>query len=138
MNYNQFRFISISVLLFLLLISTGCEESTSPSNHDPAVTSIVAFPNQVQEADSFAVICSAYDQDGDSLFYDWSCTNHAASIKGAPPENPFQLLNSKDNIMIFYATDSLLYQNGHAAIFCDVRDRNEGLKTVTIFVAIHK
>ena len=117
----------------MLLI--GCEESTEP-NHNPVVNSIVAFPNPVQVSDSFAVFVSAEDVDGDPLTYDWFYTNRGASIKEAPTDTVYELLNSKSNVMIFNAVDSLNFSTGHATIFCDVRDNNGGLKTVYIHVGI--
>ena len=137
MNHKKNVLIKIFVALLILIIISSCKQSTEP-NHDPVVNSIVAFPNQVQVSDSFAVFCSADDVDSDPLTYDWFCTNYGASIKGAPPDNPFELKNTKDNIMIFFAKDTLLYQSGHAAIFCDVRDGRGGLKTVWIIVGIIK
>jgi hypothetical protein len=121
-------------LPLLLLLSAGCE-STAPENHDPVVTSIVAFPQQVQAPDSFAVIVSAHDVDRDSLFYDWFCTNLNATIKGAPPETPYEYTNTKEHLATFYA-DSIAASSGHATVFCDVRDGKGGLKTVYVFVAI--
>lgn len=135
MSHKKNVLMKYVVALIILILISGCNQSTEP-NHDPVVNSIVAFPNQVHVSDSFAVFCSAYDADGDPLTYDWFCTNHGASIKGAPPDNPFELKNTRDNNMIFFAKDTLLHQTGHAAIFCDVRDGKGGLKTVTIFVSI--
>ena len=113
-------------------------------NHNPVVTSIVTFPSQVQVSDSFVVICSAHDIDGDPLTYDWECSNFGASVKGAPPNNPYKLTNSRANIMVFYAPDTIhcvitpdtVLCVSHAAIFCDVRDGRGGLKTVTTDVLI--
>ena len=135
MNRKKNVLIKVFVALLILIIISSCKQSTEP-NHDPSVISIVAFPNQVQVSDSFAVFCSADDADGDPLSYDWFCTNHGASIKGALPDNPYELKNTRDNIMIFFATDTLIYQTGHAAIFCDVRDNKGGLKTAWILVGI--
>ena len=135
---NNRRHIIVGLLAPLVLIGV-CEDCvTEPTNHNPIVTSIVAFPNPVQLADSFLVTCSAHDVDGDPLTYDWECSNYGASIKGAPTANPFKLANTMEDTRVFYARDSIpsLYENYHAAIFCDVRDGKGGLKTVTITVLI--
>lgn len=114
--------IGISFLFF----SISCEkETTGPKNNDPVISSMTAFPDHVQSSDSFIVITEAYDIDGDSLFYDWSCTN-GASIKGAPSWSPFELSNTKDNNRIFYAPDSLSNQIDSIRVFCNVRDRKGG------------
>ena len=135
MNSKKNILIDFSIILILITMGISCKESTEP-NHDPVVNSIVAFPNAVQFSDSFAVFCSADDLDGDPLTYDWECTNHGASIKGASPESPFKLINTKENFRIFYAIDSVQFETYHAAIFCDVRDNRGGIKTVTLIVPI--
>lgn len=135
MSYKKNILIKFSIVLILLSKVIGCAESTEPNN-DPTVNSILAFPNPVQVSDSFAVFCSAEDIDGDPLTYDWFCTNRGASIKEAPSDTVYELLNSRSNVMIFNAVDSLIYSYGHATIFCDVRDDKGGLKTVYILVSI--
>jgi hypothetical protein len=130
---NMKMIFSIGLIFIILII--GCEESTAP-NHDPNINSIISFPDPVQVSDSFIVFCSADDVDDDPIFYDWFCTNGGASIKGASPENPYELKNTKKNFMIFIAKDTLQYQTGHATIFCDVRDSEDGINTAWILVGI--
>ena len=127
--------IRLSIILILIVAIIGCEDSTEP-NHNPVVNSIIAFPDPVQVSDSFAVFVSAEDIDDDPLTYDWFCTNRGAHIKEAPTDTVYELLNSRSNVMIFMAKDSLNFSTGHAAIFCDVRDDKGGLKTVTITIPI--
>jgi hypothetical protein len=143
MNFHQYASIGIAFFVWVLMVHTGCV--TEPVNRDPTVSSIVAFPNPAQQSDSFLVTCNAHDRDGDALTYDWSCGINQASIKGAPPEKPYELKGSRDNMRVFYAPDSIpcvitpdciICMNSHAAIFCDVRDGKGGLKTVTITVPI--
>jgi hypothetical protein len=134
---NNSFIIRYPVALILIIIITGCEESTVPNN-DPQVNTIAAFPDPVKAADSFAVFISAVDPDEDPLTYDWFCTNGHATIKGAPRDSQFERVNTKENIMIFYVPDSLNPNGGHAAIFCDVRDNRGGLKTSWIIVEITK
>ena len=135
MNYKNIL-ISISVILFSLILVSGCdEEATAPQNNGPIITSINAFPSSIQLSDSFAVICSAYDPDGDSLFYDWFCTS-GASIKGAHPGSQFVLYNTTENIRVFYAPDSIITQIDSIRIDCDVRDGKGGVKSAWVYVRI--
>lgn len=128
--------INVFTVLFLLISLSGCnEESTSPENNDPVITSLFAFPSLVQLSDSFAVVCSAYNPDGDSLFYDWSCTS-GARISGAHPGSPFILYHTRENIRVFYAPDSLLDQNDSIRIDCHVRDGKGGGTSAWIYVGI--
>lgn len=129
---------SIFIILFLLISINGCnEETTSPENNDPVITSLIAFPSSVQLSDSFAVVCSAYEPDGDSLFYDWSCTS-GATINGAHPSSPWILYHSKENVRVFYAPDSILNQNDSIRIDCHVRDGKGGGKSAWIYVGIEQ
>ena len=75
------------------------------------------------------------DPDGDSLYYDWFCTS-GARISGAPPSSPFVLYNTRENIRVFYAPDSVNSQLDSIRIFCDVRDGIGGLKSASVFVGI--
>ena len=136
MKTNKNTLLSSSTFLFLLIMFIGCDEKTTDQqNNDPVIMSIVAFPTSVQLSDSFAVVCSAYEPDGDSLFYDWSCTS-GAKISGASPYESFSLFNTKENIRVFYAPDSLYGQNDSIRVECHVRDGKGGGKSAWIFVAI--
>jgi hypothetical protein len=136
MNYKKITLRIISIVLFILILIVGCdEETTAPQNNDPVITSLIAFPTSVNLSDSFAVVCSAYEPDGDSLFYDWSCTS-GARISGVPPNDPPFLFNIKENIRIFYAPDSISSQNDSIRIDCHVRDGKGGGKSVWIYVGI--
>lgn len=137
MFYRKYVLLQLLILVVGQFLLSGCDGSTNPNNN-PVVNSIAAFPDHVEVADSFAVFCSAFDPDGDPLTYDWTCTNGGASIKGTSPDDPFKLLNTKDNMMIFYAKDLGNFQYGHAAIFCDVHDSKDGLKTVWVQVGISR
>ena len=138
MSYQKLVFIKIAIFSFLILFFIRCEEeSIAPVNNDPIVTSINAFPTSVELSDSFAVICSAYEPDGDSLFYDWSCTS-GATISGAHPITPFILYHTTENIRIFYAPDSVSSQIDSIRVDCHVRDGKGGGKSTWIFVAIIK
>lgn len=125
------------LIVLVILFNIGCEKSTEP-NHNPVVNSIIAFPDPVQVSDSFAVFVSAEEIDGDPLTYDWFCTNRGAHIKEALTDTVYKLLNSKSNVMIFVAKDTLNFSTGHATIFCDVRDDKGGLKTVYTHVGIYE
>ena len=122
-------------ILFLFFSISCQEETTAPENNDPVISSMTAFPEQVELSDSFIVITEAYDIDGDSLFYDWSCTS-GASIKGAPAWSPFELSNTKDNNRIFYAPDSVSNQIDSIRVFCHIRDGKGGGISGWIFVGI--
>ena len=130
------RIVLIGMLFSLFTLS--CEkDTTGPKNNDPVISSLSAFPTKVQLSDSFIVICEAYDVDGDSLFYDWSCTS-GASIKGTPTWSPFELSNTIENNRIFYAPDSLNSQIDSIRVFCHVRDGRGGGITDWVFISIKK
>jgi hypothetical protein len=136
MGGTMFKILSIGILFLFFSISCQ-EETTAPENNDPVISSITAFPVQVQLSDSFIVITEAYDIDRDSLFYDWSCTS-GASIKGAPTWSPFQLSNTKNNTRIFYAPDSVSNQIDSIRVDCHVRDGKGGGISGWIYVGIKK
>ena len=126
----------ILLISFLFLILTfACDDITNPKNNDPVIYSLTSFPNEVQFSDSFIVFCDAHDIDGDSLFYDWSCTS-GASIKGASKSVPFELSNTKKNNRVFYAPDSLVVQQDSIRVFCDVRDGKGGAKAAWVFIKL--
>lgn len=136
MKNKKIVLINVFIASLLLISIIGCnEESTAPENNDPVITSLVAFPSSVQLSDSFAVICSAYEPDGDSLFYDWSCTS-GAGISGVPQKHPPFLFHTKENIRIFYAPDSISNQNDSIRIDCHVRDGKGGGKSAWVYVGI--
>jgi len=125
-----------STILLLICLIFGCnEETTAPVNNDPIITSIVAFPSSVNLADSFAVVCSAYEPDDDSLYYDWFCTS-GARISGAEPSTPSFLYHTRENIRILYAPDSIISQIDSIRVSCDVRDGKGGGHSADIFVRI--
>jgi len=123
-------------LSLLMVLGEGCkQEPVAPTNHNPTFTSIVAFPNKVHSLDSFAVVCSAYDIDGNSLVYDWFC-NPPTSIRGGHGSENWMVYNTKENIAIFYArTDSL---QDSIRIDVDVRDGIGGSMSGHIFVGLSK
>ena len=130
----MYKVLLISIF-FLILIFACDDDITDPKNNAPVIYSLASFPNEVQFSDSFIVFCDAHDIDGDSLFYDWSCTS-GASIKGASKSIPFQLSNTKENNRIFYAPDSLTVQQDSIRVFCDVRDGKGGAKTDWVFIKL--
>ena len=111
-------------LLFSVVLAWGCggEKTAGPVNNDPVIMSVHAFPSWVAPSDSFAVFCSAYEPDGDSLFYDWSCTS--GSVQGAPRHTPYQLFNTTENVRVFYAPDWSAVDS--IRVFVHVRDGKGG------------
>ena len=138
MNNQQCRFWSIP-LFSLVALSGGCKNETTiaPVNHNPVIASIYAFPSHVQSSDSFVVVCSAYEPDGDSLFYDWFCTS-GASIQGAYPPGSFSLYHTRENARIFYAPDSLHNTQDSIRVDVDVRDGKGGGAGKWLFVQLSR
>ncbi len=136
---NHVLLCSITVLFLLIIfVSNGCKDKvTAPTNQNPIITSVVAFPDSVFSSDSFAVVCSAYDPDGQSVVYDWSCTS-GATIKGADPLNPSMLYNTTENIRQFYAPDSAHTTQDSIRVFVDVRDGIGGGKSAWVFIKLSK
>ena len=138
MNDSRCSFAILSALSTVLLLGAGCkQESVSPMNHNPTITSIVAFPDRVHSLDSLTVVCSAYDLDGDSLRYDWFCTS-GATIKGTVVPPYWELYNTKENFAIFYAPDSTNTLQDSIRIDVDVRDLKGGGKSGHTFVSLSR
>jgi hypothetical protein len=128
----------ILALSTVMVLESGCKkEPVAPMNHDPTITSIVAFPDKVHSLDSFAVVCSAYDVDGENQVYDWFC-NPPTSVKGGHGSENWILYNSKENIAIFYAPDSANTVQDSIRIDVDVRDGIGGSKSGHIFVGLSR
>lgn len=116
------RVLWVVLLLSVAALSWGCddENTTAAINNDPVITSVRAFPNLVALSDSFVVFCSVYEPNGDSLFYDWSCTS-GASVQGGDSRTPWQLNHTTENVRVFYAPDT---DNGQDSIRVDVHVRD--------------
>ena len=54
-----------------------------PPNHAPAITGLTADPGTVQVGGDSQISCTAEDQDGDALSYDWTCTAGTFAGDGA-------------------------------------------------------
>jgi len=129
-----------SHVAFLIVVSlfAGCKnESTEPINHSPVITSFVASSKQAQLADSFSVVCSAYDVDGDSLAYSWGCPSYLI-IKGAPPLTPYQFQNTKEHTVLFYTPDSLNVLIDTITISCGVVDGRGGWASTSLLLPIRR
>lgn len=139
MSNKQLGFTDIALLLLLAALVASCknETSTAPVNRSPVITSLYAFPGHVQSSDSFVVVCSAYEPDGDSLFYDWSCTS-GASIKGAHPPGSFTLFHTRENARVFYAPDSLHTSQDSIRVDVHVRDGKGGGVSNWLFVRLSR
>lgn len=81
------------------------------------------------------MVCSAYEPDDDSLFYDWFCSS-GAKISGSHPSTPFSLYNTRENIRIFYAPDSVSSQIDSIRIDCTVRDGKGGVAVTWLYVGL--
>jgi hypothetical protein len=96
---------SILLITIMLISMTSCSENpvdNKKENRSPEILSLIVFPEIVNPSDSLIVICTATDEDGDSLVYDW-VTSGVVKIKGY--NHPW-FYNSKENFKIFYAPDS--------------------------------
>lgn len=102
---NRRLALSIISTLSLAALSGACGNgiSIAPVNNDPVITSVHAFPSLVAPSDSFAVVCSAYEPDGDPLYYDWSST--AGKVQGSSDLSPLYLPHTTQNVRVFYAPD---------------------------------
>ena len=126
MNSRHSGLVLTYSLSVITIFCGGCKHDTvAPTNHNPVITSIFAFPDAVHSLDSFAVVCEAYDIDGDTVVYDWFCSP-GTSIKGAEPGG-WTLYNTKMNIAIFYAPDSANVRQDSIRIDVEVRDRIGGI-----------
>jgi hypothetical protein len=120
-----------SIVLLLLtqaLLNINCsdENPVKPENQEPVILSLIAFPDVVMPNDSLIVICNAFDQDADTLVYDWY-TGGLVGIKGALPGVPARF-NTHENSQIFYAPDSINVNAPQDTFWieCAVRDRKGG------------
>ncbi len=72
----------ISVAAITLGIACN-EESTSPENEAPTITSLTATPDSVATGQSAVLTCLASDSEGDSLSYAWDPAGGTLSGSGA-------------------------------------------------------
>ncbi len=63
---------TIILLTLGLLVFSGCEETVTPQNKPPVISSITAVPDTVDIGGTSTVTAVADDADGDSLTYTWS------------------------------------------------------------------
>jgi len=116
------------------LITGGCHRSNAPSNHSPVFISTTVFPADIAVTDSAIVTCDATDQDGDSLYYDWT-TDGRLAIQGVPSYF-HALYDSRIPWHVFYpaAVDSPV---DSAIIVCAVRDHRGGYAEVGVRLRVH-
>jgi hypothetical protein len=72
------------ILVLLLGILSGCgNESTSPGNGPPVISSLVAIPDTILAGHATMLWCNAADPQGDDLTYEW--TAPSGTISGTGP-----------------------------------------------------
>ncbi len=67
------QLMAMTGLFALAIVHTGCSGGGGDSNHAPQITGIAANPDTVQTGAESQITCTATDQDGDALTYQWSC-----------------------------------------------------------------
>jgi hypothetical protein len=125
----RLRIWSRVLLPLALVVALGsCREyPTKPvgwlANHNPVISSVVAFPQLIGQGDSVMVTVNATDPDGDTLVYDWQ-TDARLHMRG--DDLGFgDLSNTYSNSLILYRT-TVTPINDTAWVYCDVRDRRGG------------
>lgn len=64
--------LTVTWLTLGLLVCTGCEETITPRNKPPVISSLTAVPDTVDIGGTSTLTAVADDADGDSLTYTWS------------------------------------------------------------------
>lgn len=81
---NQSRIVLLaSMILVSVVLFPGCSDDDNPvndSNHSPVIGSLTSSETTVDVSDTCTLTCTASDQDGDTLTYNWSAG--AGSING--------------------------------------------------------
>jgi hypothetical protein len=68
MNKKRCLLITVIAVVAVLILASSC---TTPTNHEPIITSLEAEAGQVVALGSLQVVCTASDPDGDELGYIW-------------------------------------------------------------------
>jgi len=76
MKYHNF-ITKLAVIFILLMLILGCDKdnSTPPEgNHPPVISSLSAFPSNIEGGETSRLTLVATDQDNDTLSVEWSAT----------------------------------------------------------------
>ena len=118
-------------VLGLLVCSVGisaCEDQNPvrPTNKNPSIKSLIAFPSAIAPSDSVIVACQATDLDGDSLVYDW-ITDARLIPRDARPGD-FEVYNTPSSTQVFHRS-TVTPISDTAWVRCYVRDLRGGVDT---------
>ncbi len=137
--WGERAYVMIALVLTLFVGACSHKNATAPArlrpaNHNPVISSMWAFPDNVGPQDSMIVVCTASDADGDPLVYDWG-TDSRFIIKGNVPAD-HDLYNSPNNWQVFYS-NYLLPTDTMAWVACVVRDQKGGGTGQVLPVRVH-
>jgi hypothetical protein len=127
----------IALILALFVGACAHKNATAPSlpaNHNPIISSMWSFPDNIGPQDSMIVVCMGSDPDGDTLVYDWEIDSHF-SIKGNATAN-HHLDDSPYSSQVFYRTGFFL-DDTVTWVHCVVRDQRGGGAGRMLTVHLH-
>lgn len=103
------------------LSSCGEDLPLAPVNRDPAVQSLVAFPESLSPGDSAVVVCRATDPDGDRVVFDWFAHGQLV-LTGFDGTFAY----SRGDTMVVYAEKGAAAPVDTGWVSCHVRDLRGG------------
>jgi hypothetical protein len=125
-----------ALILATVLASCQKKPATAPENHSPTILSVIAFPDTIGPSDSTTVVCTASDQDGDSLVYDWQ-TDARLRVQGALTGDD-GIFATRANAHVFYNANLSNPINDSAWVYCTVQDRRGGAESRIVFIALRR
>lgn len=84
-TYKKFLKVHLSII-YLILLSFSCKDTSAPLNTAPVISSLNASPQIVKVNETTLLECVATDSDGDSLTITWSSS--AGEFLNGNQENP--------------------------------------------------
>ena len=127
---------ALLVLGAVLMSACNGASPTAPTTtkHAPLIRSLRCFPATIGPGDSAIVICDAFDQDGDSLRYDW-ISDARLRLAGAPPGETHVLASRSNSQVVYYGTPIDPSDTGF--VQCIVNDFNGSSSGAIIRIPLH-
>ena len=105
-----------------------------PQEHAPVIRSLRCFPSTIGPTDSAIVICDTFDQDGDSLQYDW-VSDARVRLAGLPPGEAHVYGSRSNSQVVYYGTPPTPSDTGF--VQCVVNDFTGNSSGAIIRIPLH-
>ncbi len=80
---NRLPLSTVAGMMALLALAACNDDSTTPANTGPRISSLTAEPASVAAGSTAAITCTATDPDGDDLTYTWSSSSGTIAGSGS-------------------------------------------------------